>query len=420
MKQNGEKRSILCIDLKSFFATAECVDRGLDPFSYPLVVANPKQGNGAITLAVTPYLKNLGVKGRSRLYEIPKNIKYEIVPPRMSLYSKLSKEVVDVYLSFVAEEDLYVYSIDEAWLDVTDYLSFYQKDDYALALEILDTITKKTGLYGSCGIGPNMFLAKVAMDTQAKKYHESIAKWIFEDVEKELWEITPLSKIWGIGPRVQSKLNNLGIYKMRDLAFYNKAKLEQKFGVMGLELHNHANGIDNRRIRDWKEQPKDKSYSHSQVLFKDYNGNNIKLIIEEMVDVICARLRETKKEAQGIGFGIGYSKTVGGSFYHMMKLNVPTSSTRDVVDICFGIFDKYYDNSPIRRVTIAFSRLEDKRSVQLDLFQNHEVKEKEDSINSAVDTIKNKYGKNSLIKASSLFPDSTAIERNKKKGGHSL
>ena len=273
------QRNIMCIDLKSFFASCECIERGLDPFKVPLVVANPKQGNGAITLAVTPYLKKQGVGSRTRLYDIPPNIKYTIVPPRMKLYIEKSKEVVGIYLDYVAKEDLHVYSIDECFLDVTDYLKLYKKTDYELAEEILKKVESTTGLTATCGIGPNLLLAKVAMDTEAKKYKNGIAKWKYEDIPNKLWPITPLSKMWGIGSRMEKNLNNLGIYKIEDLAKYDVNKLKDKFGVMGLELWNHANGIDLSRIADFKVIAKDKSYSHSQVLFKDYNGNNIKLII---------------------------------------------------------------------------------------------------------------------------------------------
>ena len=182
-------RNIMCIDLKSFFASCECIERGLDPFKVPLVVANPNQGNGAITLAITPKLKAQGIPSRVRLYDIPKNIKYEIVPPRMKLYINKSKEVVNIYLDYVSSDDLHIYSIDECFLDVTNYLKMYKKTDYELAEEILNTIYKKTGLTATCGIGPNLLLAKVAMDIEAKKYKNGIAKWTYNDIEEKLWQI---------------------------------------------------------------------------------------------------------------------------------------------------------------------------------------------------------------------------------------
>ena len=412
------KRNIMCIDLKSFFASCECVERGLDPFKVPLVVANKKQGNGAITLAVTPALKKQGIPGRVRLYDIPKNIKYEIVPPRMKLYIEKSKQVVGIYLDYVAPEDLHIYSIDECFLDVTDYLKLYKKTDYELAGEILKTVEEKTGLTATCGIGPNLLLAKVAMDTEAKKYKNGIAKWTYDDVPEKLWSITPLSKMWGIGPRMEKKLNNLNIYTVGELANYDKNILKDKFGVMGQELWNHANGIDLSKISDFKVTPKDKSYSHSQVLFKDYDGNNVKLIIAEMVDVICARLRASNKESRVIGFGIGYSKDVDGGFYHSIKLETPTDSPREITNICFLIFDRYYNNLPIRKVSISCGGLTKKEGVQLNLFEPIENKKEEVKVNTAIDEIKSKFGKNSIVKASSLLPDSTAIARNEKIGGH--
>lgn len=413
-------RSILCIDLKSFFASCECVARGLDTFTTPLVVANPKQGSGAITLAITPYLKKQGIKSRGRLYEIPKNIKYTIVPPRMSLYLEMSKKVINIYLDFVAPEDMHVYSIDEVFLDVTHYLSMYHKTDEQLAEMILNTIYQKTGLTATCGIGPNLLLAKVAMDIEAKKYKNGIAKWNKEDIPTKLWGITPLSKMWGIGKRMEQKLNRLGIYKIKDLACYNKNKLKDKFGVMGEELWDHANGIDESSIQELKNTPiKEKSISHSQVLFKDYDENNIHLIIEEMVDVITSRLRREEKQCALVGFGIKYSKNIGGGFYHSIKLPAPTDLEKDILSACSFLFDHHYEYLPIRQVSIALGRLSKKDSVQLNLFQDLEQIETENKKGLAIDEIKEKYGKNSIIKASSLLPDSTAIERNKKIGGHS-
>ena len=411
-------RHIMCIDLKSFFASCECVERGLDPFTYPLVVANDRQGNGAITLAVTPCLKAQGVPSRGRLFEIPKNIKYTIVPPRMKLYAAKSKEVINVYLDYIDSNDLHIYSIDECFLDVTNYLKLYKKTDYELAEAILNSIYEKTGLTATCGIGPNMLLAKIAMDIEAKKYKNGIAKWTYDDVKTKLWSITPLSKMWGIGPRMQRNLNTLQIFSVGDLAKYDKNKLKDKYGIIGEELWNHANGIDLSVISDHNIQPNDKSYSHSQVLFKDYNGDNIKLIISEMVDVLTFRLRKNHKESSIIGFGIGYSKDIQGGFYHSMKLDNATDDTNKITNICYLIFDRYYDGSPIRKVNISCGGLRNKAGMQLSLFENVDTIKSNEKVNMAVDEIKNKFGKNSLIKASSLLEDSTAIERNKKIGGH--
>ncbi len=412
------KRNILCIDLKSFFASCECVERGLDPFTVPLVVANKNQGNGAITLAITPYLKAKGIASRTRLYDIPTNIKYTIVPPRMKLYLAKSKEVVNIYLDYVADSDLHIYSIDECFLDVTNYLKLYKKSDYELAEEILKTIYQKTGLTANCGIGPNMLLAKIAMDTEAKKYKNGIAKWNYEDIPMKLWPITPLSKMWGIGPRMEKRLNTLHIYKVGDLAKCDRNLLKDKFGIMGTELWNHANGIDLSRIADYKQIAKDKSYSHSQILFKDYNETNIKLIISEMIDLLAIRLRENNKQTSVIGLGITYSKEIQSGFYHSTKLSSPTDSPKEIMRYCDILFDRYYDYLPIRKVTVSCGGLQEKNGIQLNLFNNLEQMEKENKMNATIDEIKNKFGKNSVVKASSLLPDSTALERNQKIGGH--
>lgn len=409
------KRNILCIDLKSFFASCECVERGLNPFTTPLVVAG--NNKGAITLAVTPFLKAQGIKGRTRLYDIPKNIKYTKVPPRMSLYIKKSEEVVSIYLDYVAKEDLHIYSIDECFLDVTNYLKLYNKTDYELAEDILKTIYRKTGLTANCGIGPNMLLAKVSMDLEAKKYKNGIVKWTYEDIQTKLWNITPLSKMWGIGSRMERNLNKLGIYKVKDLALYDKFYLKDKFGVMGEELWNHANGIDLSVISDYKVIPKSQSFSNSQILYKDYDENNIKIIIEEMVDVVTRRLRTNKKQASTIGLGIGYSKVINDGFYHTLKLENPTHSSPEILKYCLMIFDRYYEYYPIRKVTICLGNLTSLKSIQLSLFdETNPIKD--DNFNNTIDEIKRKYGKNSLINAEALMPDSTAIERNKKIGGH--
>lgn len=413
------KRNILSIDLKSFFASCECVARGLDPFNYPLVVANPKQGKGAITLAVTPFLKKKGIKSRGRLYEIPDNVKYEIVQPRMSYYIEMSKKVISVYLDFVAKEDLYVYSIDECFLDVTSYLKMYGKTDLELAEIILNKITEKTGLTATCGIGPNILLAKVAMDIEAKKYKNGIAKWNYQDIEKKLWSIKPLSKMWGIGSRMEKRLNALGIYTIGELANYNKNKLRSTFGIIGQELWEHANGIDLSTIGSLnKTKPIDKSYSNSQILFKDYNQNNIFIIIREMVDVVSKRLRTSNKQAAVVGLAIGYSKTIGGGFYHVISLDTPTDSNKEILAICELLFNKFYNGSPIRKVGVSLGKLSTRDSIQLNLFDNLDNVTKEFNKDTTIDLIANKFGKNSILRASSLLTDSTIKERNKKIGGH--
>ena len=412
------KRNILCIDLKSFFASVECIERGKDPFKYPLVVANKMQGDGAITLAVTPYLKMQGVKSRGRLFEIPKNIKYFIARPRMSLYTEKSKEIVSIYLDYVSKEDILIYSIDECFLDVTNYLKLYHKSDIELAKDILNTIYKKTHLTATCGIGPNMLLAKISMDIESKHNKDNIAKWTYDDIKEKFYPITPLSKFWGIGPRMEKRLNALGLYKIGDIANYDKNKLINKFGIMGEEIYNHSRGIDLARISDFNTSPKDKSYGQSEVLYKDYYEENIDLIISNICDNLAARLRKHNKLAGTVSFGIRYSKSYGGGFYHSRKLIAATDDPKLIHEVCLSIFSKFYEYYPIRGVSISLGGLVNNKSRQLNLFEEYKDVKAKSNINHAVDDIKSKYGRNSIIKASHLLKDSTAIERNKKIGGH--
>lgn len=410
------ERNILCIDLKSFFASVECVERNLDPFTTPLIVADPSRKGGAITLAVTPYMKTLGIPSRGRVFEIPKNIKYITAPPRMSLYVKKSKEVINCFLDFVSKEDMHVYSIDEAFLDVTDYLKLYKMDDVTLAKTIMARIKEKTGLTSTCGIGPNLLLAKVALDIESKHSPDFIAKWTYEDVKTKLWNITPLDEMWGIGSKTMKKLNDLGIYKVGDINKYSKDFYKKRFGVLGEELYLHANGIDNSNIKDDKYEIKNKSYGLSQILYKDYTPEEAILIIKEMCETICKRLRSNKKVCGVVGFGIGYSRSVGGGFYHSKKLSESTDNENVIFSVCKSIYDSYIEEEPIRKVSISLGKITDNNYVQLNLFE--EVNETINEIPIVVDEINKKFGDNAILKASSLLNYSTIKMRNKKMGGH--
>lgn len=412
------ERNILCIDLKSFFASCECVERNLDPFTTPLVVADPSRGGGAITLAVTPYMKSLGVPSRGRVFEIPDGIKYIIAKPRMELYVSKSKEVISIFLDFVAKEDLHVYSIDEAFLDVTDYLKMYKMSDYELASTIMNTIKEKTGLTSTCGIGPNLFLAKVALDTESKHNESCIAKWTYQDVKTKLWNLEPLDEMWGIGSKTKVKLNNLGIKRVGDINKYPIGFYKKRFGVLGEEIYLHANGIDTSNIRD-KVHSKNQSYNISQVLYKDYSIMNVSLIIREMCGTLSKRLRDNNKVCGLVGFGIGYSRSVGGGFYHSGKLGSTTNSEKDIFEACMSIFDNYILDLPIRKVSISLSDIQDNCYHQLNLFDSNESEEEMEKVNEVIDEITNKFGSNSLLKATSLMNYSTIKKRNNTLGGHS-
>lgn len=410
------KKNIICIDLKSFFASCECLERNLNPFTTPLVVAEPNR-DGAITLAVTPYMKRLGVKSRGRIFEIPKSINYITAKPRMSLYIKKSKEVIEVYSKYVALEDMHIYSIDECFLDLTNYMSLYKKSLKDVAKDILNDVLNTTGLYATVGIGPNMLLAKVAMDIEAKNNDDFIAEWSYNDIETKLWSIKPLSKFWGIGPRMEKNLNNLGLYSIGDIAKYNKNKLKTKFGVIGEELWYHANGIDLSCIKDFNKESHDKSISNSQVLYKDYYNNDVTLIIKEILTILLRRLRKSNYLTSRITLSINYSREINNGFSVSKKLDISTNEEGVIYNTLIYIFDtNYILDYPVRKVGISLSNLENNNGIQLDLFNQNQKSDK--NINDTIDKINEKFGNNSILKATSLLSTSTIKSRNNKIGGH--
>lgn len=412
------ERTIFAIDIKSFFASVECVLYNLDPFKTPLVVADQSRGGGSIVLAVTPYLKTKGVPSRLRVYELPKNLNIIYAKPRMSEYIKYSTLVINIYLEFVSEKDIYVYSIDEVFLDVTNYLSYYQVSEKELAQQILDKITKDLKLHAVCGIGSNMLLAKLAMDLEAKENYDSIAKWDYKDVKEKLWPITPLSKMWGIGYKTEANLNKLGISKVGDIAKYSKEVLKRKFGILGLELWYHSHGIDLSLISDQDKLSNSiKSYSVGQVLFKDYYYQDIKTIILEMTDDVTRRLRLTRKKCKTINLGVMYSRSLGG-FNRQITVDLPTNQVSLIYQELINLLDFHYENLPIRKISISLSNLVDYKSDIYSLFDDVSELEKSYRLEATIDLIKERYGKNSITRAVSETEEATAKKRNNQIGGH--
>lgn len=407
-----KERVIMSIDLKSFFASCECVDCGLDPFTTPLVVADTSHGNGAMTLAVTPYLRNKGVNSRSRVFELPKNIKIIFAKPRMKLYEFYSNKVREIFKSFISEEDIHVYSIDEVFMDVTDYLKYYKMTDIELAKTIMKSIKDKTGLTSTCGIGPNIFLSKVAMDVEAKHNKEFIAKWTYNDIETKLWNLEPLSSIWGIGKRTERKLNNLGIKKVKDINNYTRDFYIKRFGnVAGNDIWCKANGIDFTTIKDLNERERDKSISMSQILYRDYSIDEAILIVKEMNDMLSNKLRRMNKTTKLVYLGINYSRDLCKRFGETVILNESEDIPERIYEVLEYIYYKNIENLPIRKVTIAYSKLSDKRCTQLCLFENNIIER--DEYHKAIDKINERFGSTSILRASSLLKNSTIKNREK-------
>jgi len=419
MDETKLKRTIMCIDLKSFYASVECSLLGLDPFKTPLVVADYSRGGGSIVLAVSPYLKKFGVPSRCRIFELPTNIKIIFQKPRMEKYLEYSTKIVEIYLRYVSEEDLYVYSVDEVFLDFTNYMSYYQKTDLEIAKMVMADIYKETKVYSTCGIGPNMLMAKLALDIESKHSPDFIAKWDYGNLSEKLWNVTPLSEMWGIGRNMEAHLNKMGLFKIGDIARYDVAKLKRRFGIIGEELYYHTHGIDSSLIQDKnKIKPIAKSYGTGQTLFRDYFPPDVYQIIIELVDDVSRRLRLSRKQAKTVHFGIGYSKDSGGGFSRQFSLAQPTASESEIYKACLHLFNEHYEREPIRRVHVSVTNLVEQPEIQMNLFESVDAVIKEAEVFSAIDEIKFKFGKNSVNRASSELKASNVKARNDMIGGH--
>jgi DNA polymerase V len=411
-----QEKTIAVIDLKAFYSFVECLDRGLDPYTTPLVVCDKDRGKNTIILSVSPYLKSKGVPSRLRYKELPSGFDYIYAVPRMERYIERSSEVISILLDFVSEEDLHVYSIDEAFIDLTTYLNYYKKTPTELVEYIIKTIKEKTELTATGGIGPNFFLAKVALDIYAKKEANGIAVMKYEDIESKLWPIKPLSKIWGIGPRMEARLNAIGIKRVKELALADMTYIRKHFGIMGEQMVNHANGIDDSDIRE-VYIPKDTSLSIGQVLFKDYSKEEAPLIIREMSDDLSLRLRLENKLTNVVSLFIGYSKE--GGFNRQLSLIAPTDDRDELYEALMEIYNKYIQDYPIRRVGLNFSKLQSLDEYeQLKLFEDPKISKEKRDLQRAIDMIQIKFGKNKILRCSALLENSTIIERHNQIGGH--
>lgn len=390
----------LSIDLKSFFANCECVERQIDPNKEAIVIANPHQGNGAITLAITPFLKKQGVKSRCRLYEIPWYINYKIIPPNMQIYKKYSEKVYNVYTEFFSEEDIHKYSIDECFIDITPYLTYYNKTEVELAQEILKKIYMQTGLTASCGIGNSIFLAKVAMDTQAKNNEDAIAYFKKNEIKDNLWKIKNLEEVWNIGPSTGKKLNNMQIYTGYDLAKTSKKILKDKLGILGEELHNNFNGIYTTTIQSLNKEPKNKSYSHSRHLLNNHTYEELKPIIFNMASQLEEILITDKKTFKTINIKITYDD-INNKLNKTITIEKPEYTSKIIYEIIINYLTPLKIKDYIRKIDINLQKIEDKTYKQLTIFEKEE--NNNDDISNIMHEINLKHGKNKIIKAGNLI-----------------
>ena len=410
----------LCIDLKCFYASVECVERNLNPFSTPLVVSDPSRGRGALCLAVSPKMKELGVKNRCRLFEIPDSINYIIAKPRMKKYIEYASRIYEIYLKYVSKEDIHVYSIDEAFLDITHYLKLYQMTPYQIGKMICQDILSETKITSSCGIGTNLFLTKVALDIEAKKNAEHIAFLDEELFKEKLWEHKPLTDFFQIAKGISRRLNKIGLYTLKDIAHCDEEKLYKEFGVNAKELIDHSWGRDDVTIREITSYiPKSKSISSGQVLEQDYSKKEAMTILKEMVELLTLDLVRKHLVASNISLYVGYSNTLNVKGVSCSrKIGVNTSSLQIFMKEFKELFDKKVQDLPIRRISISYGNLNEESIDSFPLFMYQDSIKKEKELHRSIIDIKERFGNNSIIRGMNLEEGATTIKRNRLIGGH--
>ena len=493
----------MCIDLKSFYASVECVLRHLDPLTTNLVVADQSRTDKTICLAVTPSLKSYGISGRARLFEVKAKVKeinlerlkntkahiftgsscdnellkkesslkldFIVAPPRMNYYMKYSTNIYNIYLKYISKDDIFSYSIDEIFCDITEYLKYYNKTPKELATMIIHDVYRTTGITATCGIGTNMYLAKVAMDIVAKHMNPDengvrIAQIDEMSYRRLLWEHTPLSDFWRIGPGISRRLIDNKMYTMGDIArcsLENEKLLYKLFGVNAELLIDHAWGYEPCTIKSAKSyKPMSTSMSSGQVLHSPYTYEKTKLIVKEMTELLVLDLVNKKYMTNLITLSIGYDisnltdinikkhyhgevsvdhygRYVPKGAHGSIRLDKRTSSTKIIMSKMLELFDEIVNPKLlVRRVNICFSSLMNENDSskevvykQFDLFSNtseidtNKIKEKENvkeehKLQEAMIDIIKKYGKNSILKAMNLEEGAMTIERNAMVGGH--
>ena len=413
-------RQYICIDFKSFFASVECVERGLDPMSAKLIVADPERKDTTVCLAVSPALKKLGVKNRCRVYEIPKNIEYIMASPRMRLYIEYSANAYAVYLKYVAKEDIYIYSIDEAFIDVTDYLPLYKMTARELGEKIRQDVLKTIGVPSAFGIGTNLYLAKIALDIEAKKSDEFIGELNQQKYISELWDHKPITDFWRIGAGIAARLEKYGITTMRALANANPEFLKGLFGVDYEIMLDHAWGIEPVTIKDIKSyKNKTHSLSSGQVLSRDYNFNEGLTIVKEMSDALALELFDSALVSRSVTVYVTYSGAEREGMRGSVRLEGYTNSSDKIISACALAYSKAMNKERfIRKINISINDVIPEGFEQQNLFETSDEREKEKNKMQAVSDIKKRFGKNAILRGLDLKSEATARERNRQIGGH--
>lgn len=466
----GANRTYIAIDLKSFYASVECVERGLNPLTAKLVVADESRTDKTICLAVSPALKAYGIPGRARLFEAKqkaRGVEFIIAKPRMAKYIEVSCQIYDIYLKYVAPEDIHVYSIDEVFMDITDYLASYKKTAHQLTITIIRDVLMQTGITATAGIGTNMYLAKVAMDIVAKKMPADkdgvrIAELDEMSYRKQLWDHHPLTDFWRVGHGIADRLARYGLDTMGKIARQsvdNEELLYKLFGVNAELLIDHAWGWEPCTIDLVKAyKPETNSMSSGQVLTEPYTFEKARYVVMEMADAISLDLVEKRLVTNQLVLTVSYdreslTRQEIASKYHgeivmdyygrpvpkhahgTASLASHSSSSKEIIGAVMSLYDSIVNKDLlIRRLNISTNHVireegrgkkEDEQSLQLDLFTDYDAiakeeqaKKKERRMQEAVLNIKKRFGKNAILKGTSFAEGATAKERNRQIGGH--
>lgn len=437
------ERTYLCIDLKSFYASVECADRGLDPFVDNLVVADPERSRTTICLAITPAMKALGVKNRCRVFEIPDGIDYTMARPRMRRYMEVSAGIYAIYLRFVSPEDVHVYSIDECFIDATPYLPLYGMDARAFARTLMTAVFQETGICATAGVGTNLFLAKVALDITAKHAPDNIGFLDESTFKQQIWFHRPITDIWGIGPGIARRLARHGAQDLASVAALNPEVLYREFGVNAEYLIDHAWGQEPCTIAEIQAyEPEGRSLVNGQVLPSDYTFEEARMVLREMVDASVLELVEHGLVTERISLSVGYAREKGswktaetfegGHGIRLLGAQAAGERTggsrkleRRTNSACFLIerFESLFDETahrdvPIRRINVGFSDLLAEQFATATLFDNTQAEAKERQLQDALIAVRGKFGKNAMLKGTSLQKKATTRERNEQVGGH--
>lgn len=416
----AKENTFFCIDMKTYYASVECAERGLNPFETNLVVADLTRGKNALCLAISPKMKAQGVKNRCRLSDIPNSIKYDVAPPRMQLYIDYTADIYGLYLKYFDAADIHVYSIDESFIDITGYLTTYKMYPRELAKFIMNEIADKLHIPSTVGIGTNLYLAKTALDITAKHAKDHIG-FLNEELYREtLWDHKPITDFWQIAGGTARRLEKYGITTMRGVATCPEELLYRKFGINAELLIDHAWGRESCRISDIKNyKPKSKSVSFSQILPRDYAYEEAKTVIIEMAYNGCRELMKRKLITKKVWVGIGYTRDRHESTAASVKIFSATALASKLKPAVEEAFEKAAIQSiPIRRLAISFGDVCDEGCEGYDLFTDWNSVEKEKSREKAVLEIKERFGKNAVLRGVNFSEGATQRERNEMIGGY--